>query len=115
MKDSNVKHPSHYANTTSLECIEAMQITFGIEAVIAFCKCNAYKYLWRYKHKNGEEDLQKAKWYCEKLRVLINENEVREESFDSQFIELERQIMIKLQMAKKIKNKNKRKDKNEFN
>lgn len=69
----NVSHPRHYADTCSLECIEAMRIAFGKEAIISFCKCNAFKYLWRYKNKNGAEDLQKAKWYCEYgLSLLFN-------------------------------------------
>tara|TARA_R110000772_G_scaffold110525_3_gene214084 strand:+ start:633 stop:734 length:102 start_codon:yes stop_codon:yes gene_type:complete len=25
------------------------------------------KYLWRYKYKNGIEDLKKAEWYLKKL------------------------------------------------
>ena len=36
----------------------------GIEAV---CTANAIKYLWRWKQKNGEEDLKKAQWYIDKL------------------------------------------------
>lgn len=62
----NVNHPTHYADSCSLECIEAMEIAFGYEAVINFCKCNAFKYLWRHKNKNGTEDLLKAIWYINK-------------------------------------------------
>ena len=28
---------------------------------------NIMKYLWRYRYKNGVEDLEKAKWYLDKL------------------------------------------------
>lgn len=56
-------NPDHYKNQTSLECIEAMEIIFGRDAVIDFCTCNAWKYIWRWKHKNGQEDLRKADWY----------------------------------------------------
>lgn len=56
-------NPDHYKNQTSLECIEAMEIIFGRDAVIDFCRCNAWKYIWRWKHKNGQEDLRKADWY----------------------------------------------------
>ena len=62
-KVDNVNHPQHYEGNCSLECIEVMIIIFGEEAVIDFCLCCAFKYLWRYKNKNGEEDLSKAKWY----------------------------------------------------
>lgn len=61
----NVNHPSHYESSTSLECIESMEIMFGESMVTAFCLLNAYKYIWRYKHKNGLEDLKKAKWYLD--------------------------------------------------
>lgn len=68
-----INHPKHYADTCSLECIEAMRIAFGRKAVISFCECNAFKYLWRYKNKNGEEDLKKSKWYCEYgLKLLFD-------------------------------------------
>lgn len=56
-------NPDHYKNQTSLECIEAMEIIFGRDAVIDFCVCNAWKYIWRWKHKNGKEDLKKSAWY----------------------------------------------------
>lgn len=65
VKEDKVNHPKHYAEECSIECIEAMVIAFGIDAVVAFCKCNAFKYIWRYKNKNGYEDLEKAIWYCD--------------------------------------------------
>ena len=61
----NVNNPQHYAGSTSLECIECMRVTFGAKAVYDFCLCNAFKYLWRYKNKNGEEDIKKARWYLD--------------------------------------------------
>lgn len=56
-------NPKHYAGDTSLECIECMRLTFGRKAVYYFCLCNAFKYMWRFQHKNGKEDLNKARWY----------------------------------------------------
>lgn len=38
-----------------------------------FCEGNIIKYVTRYKHKNGLEDLKKAKHY---LEILINNYEV---------------------------------------
>lgn len=58
-------NPDHYKKETSLECIEAMTIIFGEQAVFNFCLCNAFKYIWRWKHKNGTEDLEKAMWYVD--------------------------------------------------
>lgn len=65
-------NPDHYKSSTSLECIEAMEVIFGSEAVINFCLCNAWKYIWRWKNKNGEEDLDKADWYVNKALALLS-------------------------------------------
>lgn len=69
MKEA-VNHPEHYKGT-NIECIDAMLSAFGIEEVIAFCKLNAFKYIWRCS-KKGKciEDLQKAKWYLSKAEEL---------------------------------------------
>jgi len=32
------------------------------------------KYLWRYRYKNGNEDLKKAQWYLNKLLEVRGEN-----------------------------------------
>ena len=69
-----VDHPSHY-NQGGIECIDAMIAAYGIEAVKNFCKCNAFKYQWRFGDKNGEEDLKKAQWYQNKyVELCKNEN-----------------------------------------
>lgn len=70
-KVDNVNHPSHYEGNTSLECIECMVLAMGKEAVYNFCLCNAFKYLWRYKNKNGEEDIKKANWYLNYVGCAI--------------------------------------------
>ena len=57
-----VNHPSHYTNG-HIECIDAMVSAFGTEQVRAYCKINAFKYIWRCDHKNGDEDVEKAIWY----------------------------------------------------
>lgn len=69
----DVNHPKHY-NQGSIECIDAMESAFGTEAVIAFCKCNAFKYQWRAGSKiegaNLVKDLKKAQWYQNKVIEL---------------------------------------------
>ena len=70
----NINHPSHY-ETEGIECIEAMEITQGREAVKSFCLCNAYKYLWRHKNKNGLEDLKKARWYMDRYITMQDEDD----------------------------------------
>lgn len=64
-----VNSPSHYTKG-DIECIDAMESAYGIDAVMAFCKCNAFKYQWRFPNKNGIEDLHKAHWYNQKYEEL---------------------------------------------
>ena len=62
-----VNQPPHYTRG-GVECIDALaSATAGLEGLDAVCTANAIKYLWRWKHKNGVEDLRKAQWYIAKL------------------------------------------------
>ena len=62
-----VNHPSHYTQG-GVECIDALKAaTTGLEGIEAVCTANAIKYLWRWKQKNGAEDLRKAVWYINRL------------------------------------------------
>lgn len=69
-----VSRPAHYTKT-SIECIDAMIETQGVEAVKAFCVCNAFKYLWRHNEKNGDEDIKKASWYLNKAVELMGRSQ----------------------------------------
>ena len=60
-----VNHPSHY-NSTSLECIDAIMAATD-EGFEYYLQGNIIKYLWRYRYKNGIQDLKKAQWYLAKL------------------------------------------------
>jgi len=64
---------NHYANF-SIECIDAMQAMLSREEFIGYVRGNIFKYQWRYKLKNGVEDLKKAQWYQNKL-IEVEENE----------------------------------------
>lgn len=84
----DVNHPSHY-ETGEYECIEVMSEIFGRDAVKSFCLCNAFKYLWRckHKHKTPTKCLEKSRWYTNKYLELdalpkTNEDLVREASTD---------------------------------
>lgn len=77
----NVNHPGHYEQACSIECIDAMELAFGPEAVLYFSLCNAFKYTWRWKYKNGAEDLEKAKWYLKKAEDLTEENALPAECY----------------------------------
>lgn len=50
-----VNHPSHYETGCGFECIDVMLETQGLDAVKDFCLCNAFKYLYRHRRKNGVE------------------------------------------------------------
>jgi hypothetical protein len=63
----NVNHPAHYAKG-GIECIDAIEAAVtGLEGFEGMCTGNAIKYLFRWKHKNGVEDLKKAAWYVNRL------------------------------------------------
>lgn len=63
----NVNHPQHYTHG-GIECIDALAAaTAGLTGIEAVCTANAIKYLWRWKHKGGVEDLRKADWYIKRL------------------------------------------------
>ena len=67
MQKDNVNHPSHYTQGGT-ECIDAIKAaTVGLTGIEAVCTGNAVKYMWRWKFKNGAEDIRKAMWYLEKL------------------------------------------------
>ena len=66
-QSDNVNHPSHYKQGT-IECIDAMRQQFTKEEVVAFCKLNAFKYLWRSNHKGTQQqDIDKANWYLNQI------------------------------------------------
>ena len=54
-------NPNHYRQGT-IEVID-----FILDQDMDYLEGNIIKYVCRYKYKNGLEDLQKAKWYLEKL------------------------------------------------
>lgn len=69
-----VNHPAHYTYGKH-ECIEEMEILFGREAVISYCRLAAYKYKYRAGHKDdAERDYQKADWYLDKAAELTTRN-----------------------------------------
>lgn len=58
-----VNEPNHYKHG-DFETIDEMIIMFGVEAVISYCKINAWKYRARANYKgNFEQDMEKANTY----------------------------------------------------
>ncbi|WP_240914530.1 DUF3310 domain-containing protein [Staphylococcus saprophyticus] len=65
-RKDTVNHPSHY-NYGEIEVINFIeQVTQHYNANVAYHIGNAIKYLARSPHKNGKEDVAKAKWYIER-------------------------------------------------
>ena len=60
-----VNSPPHY-NVSGVECIDALAAATG-EGFEFYLQGNIMKYLWRYRYKNGTQDLKKARWYLDKL------------------------------------------------
>ena len=65
-RNDTVNHPSHY-NYGEIEVIDFIeQVTKHYNPNVAYHIGNAIKYLARSPHKNGKEDIDKARWYIER-------------------------------------------------
>lgn len=60
-----ITKPVHY-NFSGVECIDAIKAALGPQGFRDYMMGNVMKYTWRYKYKNGIEDLKKAQWYLNK-------------------------------------------------
>ena len=68
-----VKHPNHYCYGR-FECVEVIQeLTAGASGPEGFLLGNVIKYLWRYRRKNGVEDLKKSRRYIDMLIRLYED------------------------------------------
>lgn len=60
--NDKVNSPEHYTQG-DVECIDAIKASLGNEDFASYCKGNVMKYIWRYRHKDGVQDLEKALVY----------------------------------------------------
>ena len=65
-KDKDMVNNPPHCNKYGVECIEAIQSATG-EGYEYYLQGNIIKYLWRYRYKNGVQDLEKAQWYLSRL------------------------------------------------
>jgi len=67
--NDNINHPAHYTSGKyeTIDIIESITNSMNIKPFEGYCLGNIIKYLSRYKHKNGVEDLKKCRWYLDKL------------------------------------------------
>ena len=62
-----VSHPSHYTQG-GIECLDAIEAAVtGLTGMDAVLTAQVLKYMWRWKRKNGRQDLLKAKFYLDRL------------------------------------------------
>lgn len=62
-----VNHPEHYT-FGSLECFDAMEAQMSPEEFRGYLRGCVIKYMWRFRHKGGVRDLEKAEAYLRKLK-----------------------------------------------
>lgn len=73
--DDAVNHPAHYTQG-KVECIDALESAVsGLSGIEAGLTWNVIKYMWRWKHKNGLEDLFKAEYYLKRLIQRVKSGE----------------------------------------
>lgn len=60
--EDSLEKPLRYTSKGKLECWDVI-----IDQKMNFLEGNIIKYVWRYKSKNGVEDLKKARVYLDKL------------------------------------------------
>lgn len=75
-----VNHPSHYKSKSGMEVIDVIKaFTADLKGYQATDTGNIIKYILRWPHKNGLEDLKKARWYLNDLIDTIEkENKEKE-------------------------------------
>ena len=74
-KPDNVNHPKHYCKG-GLECIDVIRAAVSnLPPFEAVCVANIIKYAWRYKDKNGLDDVKKAAKYLQLLQEEMKKND----------------------------------------
>jgi hypothetical protein len=61
-----INSPKHYTHG-GIETIDYLQAKLTQEQFEGYLIGNILKYISRYPHKNGAEDLRKAQWYLDRL------------------------------------------------
>lgn len=75
--NDNINRPSHY-NTGDIEVIDYIKDKLTPEQYEGFLVGNVLKYISRYRHKGGVEDLKKAQWYLRRAVLLLDEDRYHE-------------------------------------
>jgi len=62
MDHDPVTHPEGYTQG-DIECVDGERSALTAEEFRGKCKGAALEYIWRERHKGGDEDLRKAIWW----------------------------------------------------
>lgn len=76
-----INQPPHYT-FSKFETIDIIADKLELDMYEGFLIGNVIKYTLRYRHKNGVEDLKKARWYLDKLIKSIYETPKLEDDED---------------------------------
>ena len=71
----NVNNPSHYT-AGGIETLDYIKAKLTADEYAGYLQGNILKYISRYKHKNGVEDLRKAEFYLREL-IALQERQFR--------------------------------------
>lgn len=67
VKANDPINPNHYKQG-KVECIDCIEsATSNLTGFEGFCIGNAIKYLYRWKQKGGRQDLEKSRWYINRM------------------------------------------------
>lgn len=67
-EQEQIHHPQRYQSSNGIECCDAIEACCeNLAGLEAFMIANVIKYVWRYKKKNGVEDLKKAREYLDQV------------------------------------------------
>lgn len=70
-----VNHPPHY-NKGGVECIDCIESAVsGLTGPEAVLTGNVIKYIYRWNDKNGLQDLEKCRWYLNRLIEKVGKNQ----------------------------------------
>jgi len=72
--NDNVNHPAHYT-AGGVECIDAIKAALACHdnPVAAWLTGQIIKYIWRWPLKGGVVDLEKARFYLDKLIAEVDD------------------------------------------
>ena len=97
MSDTDqINHPDHYnqgIETTDYIC------SWGMD----FCEGNIVKYVTRYKHKGGLEDLKKALWYLELLISQTENLEKSKQGDDKEALKSQKELLLEVSKQMSLK------------